>query len=146
MKIRGFRIELDGIREVLLQYPPVNDALIVVQKEKNVAGQIIAQRLLAYVLPEGDLDQSDLSSFLKQSLPNYMLPSATIVLDEFPRLPNGKVNRAALPSPKKIDLATDRDYVAPETDLEKQLLSIWESVLQKEKIGIKDKFFEIGVE
>ncbi|MEM9820358.1 MAG: amino acid adenylation domain-containing protein [Bacteroidota bacterium] len=144
VKIRGFRIELDGIREVLLQYPPVNDALIVVQKEKNVAGQIIAQRLLAYVLPEGDLDQSDLSSFLKQSLPNYMLPSATIVLDEFPRLPNGKVNRAALPSPKKIDLATDRDYVAPETDLEKQLLSIWESVLQKEKIGIQDNFFAIG--
>ncbi|MDB6096842.1 MAG: amino acid adenylation domain protein, partial [Francisellaceae bacterium] len=137
VKIRGFRIELGEIETVLLNYPLVKEALMMVREEEG------DKRLVAYVVAkELNLKLEDLKIHLKQSLPPYMIPSAFVILDHFPLTPNGKVDKKALPAP---DYAGNiNKFVEPKTENEKKLAEIWQTVLKIDKVGINDNFFDLG--
>jgi amino acid adenylation domain-containing protein len=142
VKIRGYRIELDEIKELILQETGVREAIVVVLKEDK------QQRLAAYFTTEKEVDSTTLSAevtaVLKEKLPNYMIPSAMVKLEDFPRLPNGKINQKALPKPTENAIIRSQEFAVPETELEQKLATIWSEVLKIEAIGRHDNFFEIG--
>jgi amino acid adenylation domain-containing protein len=139
VKIRGFRIELGEIEAVLRQCPGVRDALVIVTEETR--GD---KRLIAYVCRHGKeaSAQSAWRAFLKQKLPDYMVPSVFVELESFPLTPNGKIDRQALPKPESVK-QTEAD-MPPQTHLQSQLQKIWEQVLGHKAFGPRDNFFEIG--
>ncbi|BAZ30178.1 amino acid adenylation domain-containing protein [Cylindrospermum sp. NIES-4074] len=148
VKVRGYRIELEEIATVLSQHPDVSQS-VVIQRE-DVSGD---KRLVAYVVSTletlhtaslQNLKHSELRNFLKEKLPEYMLPSAFVMLKSLPLTPNGKVDRQALPAPdqNRSDLAAN--FVAPRNPIEESLAQIWIKLLGVEKIGIHDNFFDLG--
>ncbi len=141
VKVRGFRIELGEIEAVLSQHPAVRQSVVVARGD--VPGD---KRLVAYVVPTQEpaptIDQ--LRDFLLQRLPDYMVPAAFVLLDALPLLPNGKVNRQALPEPDVARPELAKAFVAPRTKLEEFLASLWRDILGIEKVGIHDDFFELG--
>lgn len=141
VKVRGFRIELGEIEAVLSQHPQVKKAVVLAWEDEPEN-----KRLVAYVVPHPKSTPTitELRSFLKETLPNYMLPSAFVMLEELPLLPNGKINRRALPAPgtKRPDL--EIVYMAPRNSVEEVLAEIWSGVLGVEQVGIHDNFFEVG--
>ncbi|MEH2042437.1 amino acid adenylation domain-containing protein [Nostoc sp.] len=136
VKIRGFRIELGEIEASISQHTAVRETVVVAD----------AQRIVAYVVPHAEetLTISQLRNSLESKLPNYMVPAAFVILDQLPLTPNGKVDRKALPEPDRIRPEFEETYIAPQTTVEKQLSAIWAQVLGLEKVGINDKFFELG--
>ena len=139
VKIRGFRIELGEIEAVLNTHPQIQQAVVV------ATGDISEnQRLVAYVAPS---DQSpgnqQLQEFLKQKLPEYMVPSTFVALDTLPLTPNGKVDRRSLPAAGLARPELEKPLVKPRSPIEEVLAAIWLDVLQVE-IGIYDNFFELG--
>ena len=102
------------------------------------------ERLVAYVIDDGHPDSADFRNYLKELLPEYMVPQAFVQLEAFPRLPNGKINTRALPDPSEYPPAADTTFIAPRTTTEQQLAAIWREVLNFEPVGIHDNFFEIG--
>jgi amino acid adenylation domain-containing protein len=141
IKIRGFRIELGEIEAVLRQYPGVNETVVVARED--LSGD---PRLVAYLVPglQPAPAAGELRSFLKQRLPEYMLPSDFVMLSSMPLTPNGKINRRALPQPELSRLTAGDKLVAPRDLIESQLVKIWESVLAVRPIGINHDFFELG--
>jgi thioesterase domain-containing protein/acyl carrier protein len=143
VKIRGFRVELGEIESVLAQHQLVRESVVVAKE--NAAGD---QRLVAYVVPrEPTSINGELRDFLKQKLPEYMVPSSFVVLDSLPLTSSGKLNRRALPAPVDSNASVDRGgaiLAAPETPLEKSLTAIWADVLEVKAIGINDNFFDLG--
>jgi len=144
VKIRGFRIELGEIEAALKQHPDISQCVVVVREDS--AGN---KRLEAYIVPSGPqsvLRTSELRDFVKQTLPEYMVPAVFAVLDRFPLTPNGKVDRNALTmakySPPESEAA--QPSVSPNTLFELNLLKIWQRVLQVENIGMHDNFFDLG--
>jgi amino acid adenylation domain-containing protein len=140
VKIRGFRIELGEIEARLLQHPHVS-AAVVIAKAHPVSGE---QRLVAYLVTDTAANISELRSFLGKTLPEYMIPTAFVMLDALPLTANGKVDRAALPEPAKSRPNLNTPYLAPRNRTERYLCSIWQEVLDIEQIGIRDAFFELG--
>ncbi|NTT82231.1 phosphopantetheine-binding protein, partial [Pseudomonas aeruginosa] len=145
VKIRGFRIELGEIEARLLEQECVREAVVL------AADGASGQQLLGYVVPQdvGALEgekrgalREALKSALKASLPEYMVPTQWVFLAALPLLPNGKLDRKALPAPEAGD--SQQVYAAPETDLEQQLAAIWAEVLKLERVGLTDNFFELG--
>ena len=141
VKVRGFRIELGEIETTLSAHEGIREVIVLARGDS-----IKDQKLVAYVVPhEGkELSLSDLRAWLKQSLPEFMIPGAFVVLDAFPLTPNGKVDRKALPSPDQQSMSLEVDYVAPRTPEEQTLTDIWVSLLNVERVGINDNFFELG--
>jgi len=142
VKIRGFRIEMGEIEALVSQYPDVKENLVIAQSEP--AGD---KRLIVYIVPKQESTQDtslipQIRQFLKQRLPEYMIPAAFVLLDAFPLTPNGKIDRRALPVPDTSGVSTA--YVMPQTETEQLLAKIWQEVLQIEKVGIYDNFFELG--
>ncbi len=141
VKIRGFRIELGEIEAVLAQHPFVRQALVSTHQEAS--GE---KRLVAYVV--GDREHpptaGDMRSFLKDKVPEYMVPSVFMLLDSLPTMPNGKADRNALPKPDQTRPEMQRAFVGPRDDLELQLTGLWEEVLNVRPIGVTDNFFELG--
>jgi acyl carrier protein len=139
VKIRGFRIEPGEIEAALSQHPGVREAVVVAREDEP--GQ---KRLVAYVVgKEGMLGRSDLRGFLKEKLPEYMVPSAFVALEALPLTPNGKVDRLALPAPEgRPEL--EEGHVAPRTPTEEVLSRIWAQVLGLDRVGVHDNFFELG--
>ncbi|HVG43861.1 MAG TPA: amino acid adenylation domain-containing protein, partial [Longimicrobium sp.] len=134
VKIRGFRVELGEIEAALRQDAGVAECAVVARAE---AGE---QRLVAYVV--GEAPAEALRARLRQSLPEYMVPGAFVVLEALPLTPTGKLDRKALPAP---DLASaEETYVAPRTLTEEVLAGIWAEVLRLEKVGVEENFFELG--
>jgi amino acid adenylation domain-containing protein len=137
VKIRGFRIQLAEIESALAQNQDVHRC-VVVAREDGPGGK----RLIAYVVPTPGqrITIDDLRRSLVENLPDYLVPSAFVLLDSLPLTPNGKIDRRALPAPE--ELAQRR--VEPRTVLETQLLMIWEEVLGRNGIGVQDNFFDLG--
>ena len=145
-KIRGFRIELGEIEALLVQYPAVREAVVIVHQ--NGAGD---KRLIAYIvqaesqaLQPGSGQVSNLQTYLQAKLPFYMIPSAIIQLDVMPLMPNGKVNRRALPAPQLSHPERATPLVQPQTEAEQQIAEIWRQVLQVETVALHDNFFDLG--
>jgi aspartate racemase len=141
VKIRGFRIELGEIESVLSQHPAVREAVAIARED--VPGN---KRLVAYLVAKQEPapTMSDLRRFLKERLPEYMVPSAFVFLDTLPLTPNGKVDRRTLPAPEMARLDSQDIYVAPRNPVELQLAEIWEKMLGVQRISIADNFFELG--
>ncbi|MBW4592861.1 MAG: amino acid adenylation domain-containing protein [Brasilonema angustatum HA4187-MV1] len=139
VKIRGFRIELGEIETVLRQHPQVHQAVVIARVD--IPGQ---KRLVAYVVPHQLQPTTDeLRYFLKQKLPNYMVPSAFVLLEALPMTPNRKIDYHALPVPDFSRSVEDK-FLAPRTLTEEKLAAIWSEILRLEKVGIHDNFFELG--
>jgi len=141
VKIRGFRVELAEIEMALKQHPAVRESVVVIRED--VPGD---KRLVAYVTPTRSASAlaGDLSPFLKQRLPAYMVPSAFVLLDAFPLTPNGKLDRNALPQPEGTAPISDDLYVAPRTPTEEALAASWSKVLKLEQVGVCNNFFDLG--
>jgi acyl carrier protein len=141
VKIRGFRIELGEIESLLGRHPMVSDTVVIMRED--VPGD---KRLVAYVVPSNESTPtfSELRSFLKEKLPDYMIPSAFVDLGSLPLTPNGKVDRRALPTPDLERPRLETKFVAPRTPVEKVLAKIWIEVLGLERVGVHDNFFELG--
>ena len=140
VKIRGFRIEPGEIEAALLDHPAVNEAVVLA---KGPAGN---KQLVAYLVNEtkATLAVADLREFLKDRLPEYMIPAFFMFLEKMPLTAAGKLDRKQLPEPEiKRDSLGER-YVAPRNEREKALVNIWKNLLNSDKIGIKDNFFELG--
>ena len=143
MKVSGFRVELGEVETLLGQHPSVREAVVIVRED--VMGD---KQLVAYVAteqsPEHAPGVSELRSHLREKLPDYMVPSAFVMLDELPLTANGKVDRRALPAPTgaRPDLA--EDYVAPRTPVERVVAGIWCELLGLERVGLYDNFFTLG--
>ena len=144
VKLRGFRIELGEIEAGLSHHPSVREAAVLLQE--NEPGN---QRLVAYIVSHSKLSVQDsqliesLRSFLKEKLPEYMIPSAFVVLKALPLTPNGKIDRQALPAPSIAANFTDT-FVGPRTPGEEILAGIWSQLLNLKKVGIHDNFFDLG--
>ena len=141
VKIRGFRIELGEIEAELRQHPAVRETIVLAQEhgpgEKQLVAYVVAQR-------ESRFTASELRGFLKQKLPDYMVPAVFVPLDALPLMPNGKLDRGALPKAEPARPESGRAFVAPRNALELQLSSLWEEVLGIRPIGVTDNFFELG--
>ncbi|XWU44250.1 MAG: amino acid adenylation domain-containing protein [Dolichospermum sp. UKL202] len=140
VKIRGFRIELGEIEAALSQHEDVQTSVVIIREDSP--GD---KRLVAYIVPQTEikLESSELRSFLKNKLPEYMIPNAFVFLEVLPLTPNGKVDRRALPTPDIQSELIDK-YVAPRTATEEILAQIWAQVLKVDLVGINDNFFILG--
>jgi amino acid adenylation domain-containing protein len=140
VKIRGFRIELGEIESVLGLHPAVRECAIVVRDESG------EKRLAAYVVfAEGEsAPAGELLAFLKEKLPDVMVPSAYVPLPALPLNANGKLDTAALPAPEPLRPELAAAFVAPRGEVERAVAEIWQEALKIEKVGVDDNFFDLG--
>jgi thioesterase domain-containing protein len=137
LKLRGFRIEPGEIETRLREHPAVREVVVIATTE-------VDKRLVAYVVPaQSGANAHDLRDYLREKLPEYMVPSAFVLMDAFPLSPNGKIDRRVLPLPDQ-SATTDSDLTAPRDIFELQLSQIWKEVLRREQIGVRDNFFDLG--
>jgi amino acid adenylation domain-containing protein len=139
VKIRGFRIETGEIEAALIANERVSEAVVIVRED--VPGE---KRLVAYVAGEPDTTVNELRSYLRERIPDYMVPSYIVMLDHLPLNANGKVDRPALPEPQPDEAVSSVAYVPPRTPTEQMIADIWTRVLGMERIGINDNFFDLG--
>jgi acyl-coenzyme A synthetase/AMP-(fatty) acid ligase len=147
VKIRGVRIEPGEIEALLSQHPAVAAAAVIGREEPPGSDR----RLVAYVVPAGEatpgnalLSVSTLRDFLRQKLPEYMLPTTFVPLAALPLTPNGKIDRQALPVPEQTRAALDNACTPPRTPVEAEVARIWAEVLGLDQVGVHDNFFELG--
>jgi acyl carrier protein len=141
IKLRGFRIELGEIESVLGQHPGINEVVVTVREDQS--GD---KRLVAYLTHSQEElpNVNAIRHFLKEKLPEYMAPSAFVLLDKLPLTSNGKIDRKALPAPDQTRPEFEQCYVPPRSPIEEMLAAIWQEVLNIDRIGIHDNFFELG--
>jgi acyl carrier protein len=141
VKIRGIRIELGEIETFLSRHAEIREAVVVARED--VAGD---KRLAAYLVAQDGATPAveALRGYLKNRLPDYMIPSAYVWLDELPLTPNGKIDRKALPAPDSARHLEVEAYVGPRNAVEEALTSIWAELLGVERIGVNDSFFDLG--
>ncbi|HEX6373014.1 MAG TPA: amino acid adenylation domain-containing protein [Longimicrobium sp.] len=138
VKIRGFRVEPEEVEAALAAHPAVAEAAVAAR-----ADGVGEPRLVAWVAPAG-APGAELRAFLRQRLPEYMVPSAFVGLDALPRTPNGKIDRLSLPEPEGVERDEGDGYAAPRTPVEEILCGIWAKVLGVERVGVRDDFFALG--
>jgi amino acid adenylation domain-containing protein len=139
VKIHGFRIELGDVKAVLDQHPSIRESLVTTYEASG------AKAVAAYIVFDGgNVTVAGLRDYMKKRLPEYMIPSAFVTLDSLPRLPNGKINRKALPAPDKTALEARAVYEPPASLVEKEIAGIWTRLLGVERIGARDSFFDLG--
>jgi amino acid adenylation domain-containing protein len=141
VKIRGYRIELGEVEAVLGWHPCVRQVVVVVQEDEAKG-----KRLVAYLVTdkEAGVTPQQMREFLREQLPDYMVPSAFVFLDTLPLTSNGKVDRRALPVPDDIRPDLKEIFVGPRTPAEKKIAEIWAEVLKLKQVGIHDNFFDHG--
>ena len=139
--IRGIRVEPVEVEEVLKQHPAVWETVVVARDD-----QPGDTRLVAYIVrdPEDPLTVSELRRLLIEKLPDYMVPTVFVMLDALPHLPSGKIDRQALPAPEQKRPDLDQPYVSPRSELQRHLSNLWCDILKLDRVGIYDKFFELG--
>ncbi|MGH8464305.1 MAG: phosphopantetheine-binding protein, partial [Pseudomonas sp.] len=139
VKIRGLRVELGEIESRLMEHPGVREAVVVARES---AGDI---QLIAYLVPEGEADteaQLQLRQFLRQTLPEHMVPIHLLAVAQMPLSPNGKLDRRQLPDP--ASLIAPRTCRTPHSALQQQVAQAWQQVLKVEQVGLDDNFFQLG--
>lgn len=137
IKIRGFRVELGEIEATLARHPKVRNVSVVVRPGDG------DKQLVGYIVADGALASRDVRAFLRSKLPEYMVPSSLVMLDELPLMSNGKVDLARLPAPDTGgDLSAP--LAGPRDELERQVVKIWEDILGVGRVGIHDSFFDLG--
>ena len=140
VKVRGFRIELGEVESVLRQHPALRDAAVAARDD---AGS--EKKLVGYVVPkDAEPTALELRSFMKEHLPEYMVPTVFVTLEALPVSPNGKVDRKKLPAPDGRRVESGDQYAAPTTQAEEVLARIWAEVLGVPRVGIHDNFFALG--
>jgi amino acid adenylation domain-containing protein len=141
VKVRGFRIELGEVESALAAHPGVREAAVAALDDGT--GEA---RLVAYVVEEDRMpeDAPELRAWLRDRLPDYMVPSLFVALDALPRTANGKTDRAALPAPEGGRAGVEAEYVEPRTAVEEALAAIWAETLHVDRVGVHDNFFELG--
>ncbi|MGD2090215.1 MAG: amino acid adenylation domain-containing protein [Candidatus Aminicenantes bacterium] len=144
LKIRGYRIELGEIESRLVNYPGIKDAVVIALQANPESANQEGQEdkyLYAYLLTESKINHLELRNYLLAELPEYMLPVNFVELDHFPLTANGKVDRKAI---AKIEVKTEKKYIAPRNKIESKLTEVFQSVLGRNTIGIDENFFMIG--
>ncbi|MCA1613498.1 MAG: amino acid adenylation domain-containing protein, partial [Acidobacteria bacterium] len=141
VKIRGFRIELGEIEAALSRHPAVGEGVVVAREDRP--GD---RRLVAYVVGAGGRAPraDELQSFLRERLPEHVVPASFVALDALPLTPSGKLDRRALPAPGQERPDTTRGYVPPQTKLEALLADMWQEILGLDRVGVEDNFFDLG--
>jgi amino acid adenylation domain-containing protein len=139
VKIRGFRIELGEIETALRKHDSVREAVVVARPDS--AGELT---LVGYIVADPAPSPAELRGLLFETLPDYMVPTAFVALNELPLMPNGKIDRKALPDPDQARLTGETPYVAPRGPVEEGLAEIWAEVLGRERVGVEDNFFDLG--
>jgi len=139
VKIRGNRIELGEIEARLSTYEGISDCVVIDKDDKEGDKYLVAY----YVSPK-DISITDLRSYLKEILPEYMVPSRFVHLESLPLTPNGKIDRKALPEPEGLRPEMEAVYTAPRNDIERIIAEVWEAVLGIDRVGIHDNFFDLG--
>jgi len=141
VKIRGFRVELGEIESVLSRHPGVRDCAVALRVQGAAN-----KRLVAYFVANGDGAPSgaELRGFLKEQLPDYMLPSAWVRLEKLPLTANGKANRQALPAPENWGGGSGTEFVSPRTPMESAVAAVWAEELELKEVGVHDNFFDLG--
>jgi len=142
VKIRGFRIELGEIEAVLSRHESVRQCVVVAREDTPGDKKLVAY----YAVAERQTEPaaSDLRSHLKNDVPDYMVPSAFVVMEKLPLTPNGKIDRKALPSPKAESAVDTTEFFGPRDPLEQALANIWSKVLKVNRVGLRDNFFDLG--
>ncbi len=138
VKIRGYRIELGEIETVLSRELGVKDSCVLVRD--GVGGD---KQLVGYVVSENEFDEQEIQNSLRSKLPEYMVPQLWVRLDEMPLTNNGKIDKKSLPD-RETSQFSKITYVAPRNEIEKQFATIWQNVLEVDKVGINDDFFSLG--
>lgn len=138
VKIRGFRIELGEIESAILKHSEIRECVVTDRTDSDGS-----KFLCAYVVLRKDFDIREMKNFLSGSLPEYMIPQYFIKIDRIPLNSNGKVDRKALGN-VEFESSLQEGYIAPQNELQAELISIWKSILGVGKIGIDDNFFELG--
>jgi amino acid adenylation domain-containing protein len=141
IKIRGFRIELGEIENTLNRHPGIQQSAVMERKDKQ-GDKYLAAYIVAHSTK--DLSPSSLRAYLSENLPNYMVPSAFVIMDQMPLTANGKVDVASFPEPYHERIDNDDTYVAPKSHIEKEVCRIWCEILDLEEVGIRDNFFDLG--
>ncbi|HTI10110.1 MAG TPA: amino acid adenylation domain-containing protein [Puia sp.] len=141
VKIRGYRIELGEIERALQEYEGIEAAVVIAMGER-----LVQKELVAYIVGAGTLQPSSIRKTLSRKLPVYMLPSYYVQLEKIPLMPNGKIDKKALPPPEGMSRPAGKKLVAPGNEREEKLAALWSEVLsiEKEKISIEDDFFDLG--
>ncbi len=143
VKIRGLRIELGEIESILSEHPFIEKAVVIAMEDKKQD-----RRIIAYITEnrdhttEGKVNIEELKSYLKERLPEYMIPSSIAIIDKVPLTSTGKLDRKALPAIEP--LPSKGEYIPPKDDVDRELVNIWEEALDRRPIGIKDNFFDLG--
>ncbi len=140
VKLRGFRIELGEIESILISYPNIEEAIVIVREDQPNVKNLVAY----YTSNEMQIDNNKLEKYLAENLPEYMIPSFFINIENIPLTPNGKVNRKALPKPQHSDIIQNEEFIAPTTEKEILLAEIWKELLGFDNVGVNDNFFKLG--
>ncbi len=141
VKVRGYRIELGEIEAALMEHPGVKMSAVLAREDEPGDKQLVG-----YAILQGDKlpVAEDLKDFLKQSLPEYMVPAHYVFLESFPLTHNGKIDRKSLPAPAHENVSAAQGFAAPGTETEKKLAAMWAELLKVEQVGIHDDFFDLG--
>ncbi|WP_155252353.1 non-ribosomal peptide synthetase, partial [Paenibacillus polymyxa] len=138
VKIRGYRIELGEVEAQILKVEDVQEVIVLARADEQGQNQLVA-----YYVAEREVNAGELRSLLGEKLPNYMVPAYFVQLENMPLTPNGKIDRKVLPA-LETNFQGRSEYVAPQTDAEQVLASIWQTVLGKKPIGLLENFFDLG--
>jgi acyl carrier protein len=139
IKLRGHRIEPGEIEVVIERHPAVRQAVVVVDGEGS------SRQLVAYIrYTDASQDVDQIRSWLRERLPDYMVPGVLVPLDEFPLTPNGKIDRKRLPSLQKVSRVSRGDSITPRNQTEQRISELWSDALHIDRPGIRDNFFDLG--
>jgi acyl-coenzyme A synthetase/AMP-(fatty) acid ligase/acyl carrier protein len=138
VKVRGYRIELGEIEHALQQHESIHQAVVVARADLRGNKQLVG-----YIVPAETFARDVVNAYLKELLPEYMIPSVLLTLEKLPLTPNGKIDKKALPAPDAQGLSS-QSYVAPRNETEQLLAEIWQELLDVKAVGIYDNFFELG--
>ena len=147
VKIRGYRIEIGEVESVIISHADVQQCVVIAREEEGDK-KLVAYVVLSTMLGEADSAEfiAQLREYMSQILPDYMIPSAFVLLDKMPLTQSGKIDRKSLPKPDKLYREKDNQFLAPDSELERKLVAIWAALLDIDaaKISLNDNFFNLG--